>query len=425
MNAAVLRCAVCRAELGADAVWPWRCPNAPAGASAHVLWRVAHLRPLRPVDDPNPFVAFDSALVWSALADARGINIDDRRVLVRELDDAVTKIDGTGFLVTPFFRSGRLSHALGFAAEGGVWVKDDTVNVSGSHKARHLMTILLHLLACERLGITSPYERVPLAIASCGNAALAAATLAAAARWPLSVYVPPHGDPWVLERLIALGAEVVLCNRRSNDPPGDPCVHRFREAVAEGAVPFSVQGTENALCLDGGRTIGWEITEVLGAHVDRVFVQVGGGALATSTGLAFADAGVHPRFHAVQTEGCAPLDRAWQKAGSLPSDVLGARWREFMWPWESKPRSAATGILDDETYDWIGVVQALRDSGGSSIVAPEALVSEANKLARSTTEIDVDATGTAGLAGLLAVRDKVADDERVVVLFTGRRRGGV
>jgi threonine synthase len=425
VNAAVLRCAVCRAELGADAVWPWRCPNAPVGESAHVLWRVAQLKPLRPVDDPNPFVAFDSSLVWSALADARGMNIDARRMLVRELDDAVATIDGTGFRVTPFFRSGRLSRALGFADEGGVWVKDDTVNVSGSHKARHLMTILLHLLACERLGITPPAERAPLAIASCGNAALAAATLAAAATWPLSVFVPTHGDPWVLERLIALGAEVVLCNRRSNDPPGDPCVHRFRQAVAEGAIPFSVQGTENALCLDGGRTIGWEVTEVLGAHIDRVFVQVGGGALATSVGLAFADAGVHPRLHAVQTEGCAPLDRAWQKAGSLAPDVLGARWRDFMWPWETEPRSAASGILDDETYDWLGIVQALRDSGGSSIVATETLVSDAHELAQSTTNIDVDPTGTAGLAGLLAVRDEVADDERVVVLFTGRRRGGV
>ncbi|MEP6661982.1 MAG: PLP-dependent lyase/thiolase [Acidimicrobiales bacterium] len=424
MNAAVLRCAVCRATLGADAVWPWRCPNAPEGDSAHVLWRVAQLKPFRPVDDPNPFVAFDSALVWSTLAEARGMDIEARRALVREVDDAVAAVDGTGFRVTPFFRSGRLSSALGFAADGGVWVKDDTVNISGSHKARHLMTILLHLIACERLGIAPASERVRLAIASCGNAALAAATLAAAARWPLSVYVPTQGDPWVLERLIALGAEVVMCARQPTDPPGDPGVRRFREAVADGAIPFSVQGTENALCLDGGRTIGWEITEILGAHIDRVFVQVGGGALAASAGLAFADAGVHPRLHAVQTEGCAPLDRAWQRAGSLTPEVLGATWRDFMWPWETEPRSAATGILDDETYDWLGIVQGLRDSGGASIVAKEALVIEANELARSTTEIDVDPTGTAGLAGLLAVRDQVADDECVVVLFTGRQRGG-
>jgi threonine synthase len=60
--------------------------------------------------------------------------------------------------------------------------------VGGSQKARHLFTILLHLLAAERLGQLP--ERPPLAIASCGNAALAAATLAAAADWPIDVYVP-------------------------------------------------------------------------------------------------------------------------------------------------------------------------------------------------------------------------------------------
>ena len=94
-----------------------------------------------------------------------------------------------------------------------------------------------------------------------------------------------------------------------------------------------------------------------------------------------------------------------------------------MRPWEQEPASAASGILDDETYDWVGVADALAVSGGSPVVVPEALVLEANELGRRTTGIDVDHTGTAGLAGLLAVREHVADDERVVVLFTGRERG--
>ena len=47
----------------------------------------------------------------------------------------------------------------------------------------------------------------------------------------------------------------------SDDPPGDPAMLRFREAVAAGAIPFTVQGPENALALDGGRTLGWEIAE--------------------------------------------------------------------------------------------------------------------------------------------------------------------
>jgi hypothetical protein len=67
---------------------------------------------------------------------------------------------------------------------------------------------------------------------------------------------------------------------------------RFREARDAGAIPFSVQGPENALCLDGGRTLGWEIADrITRGHADvahagrwRAFVQVGGGAFAASVG---------------------------------------------------------------------------------------------------------------------------------------------
>jgi threonine dehydratase len=38
------------------------------------------------------------------------------------------------------------------------------------------------------------------------------------------------------------------------------------------------------------------------------------------------------------------------------------------------------------------------------------------------TNIDVSPTGAAGLAGLLAIRQEIADDERVIVIFSGVRR---
>jgi threonine synthase len=238
--------------------------------------------------------------------------------------------------------------------------------------------------------------------------------------WPLRVFVPPSADPAVLARLGALGADVVTCPRLDTDPPGDPCVHRFREAVAAGAVPFGVQGPENALCLDGGATLGFEIYEGLGHWVDRVFVQVGGGALVTGVGDGLRIGGVHPRIHAVQAAGCAPLARAWERAGALGGPP-GAHWGDCMWPWEHEPRSAAGGILDDETYDWLGALDAMRGSGGTPVVSPEADVLAANELARTHTAIDADHTGTAGLAGLLTARAEVHDDERVVVVFSGAR----
>jgi threonine synthase len=271
-------------------------------------------------------------------------------------------------------------------------------------------------------------DRPPLAIASCGNAAYAAATLAAAVKWPLRVFVPPSADSVVLARLRELRAEVVECPRRSSDPAGDPCIHRFREAVVDGAIPFTVQGTENAWCLDGGRTIGWEMARHFEEHVDgppldRLFIQVGAGTFAACTVAGFCMSGVMPRLHAVQTDSCAPLARAWDAArrfGELSS--AAAHWSECMWPWEHVGQSAADGILDDETYDWIPVVRAMGDGNGSPIVASEPQVLRANELGVSTTGIDASFTGTAGLAGLLSARGEVDSSERVAVVFSGVRR---
>jgi threonine synthase len=289
------------------------------------------------------------------------------------------------------------------------------------------MGVLLHLVAAERCGLRSERDRPRLAIASCGNAALAAATLAAAVSWALDVHVPPNADPRVLARLDGLGATVVTCPRRAGDPPGDPCILRLREAVDAGAIPFSVQGPENALCLDGGRTLAWELAAQPGGdQLDRVLVQVGGGALATAVGDGLRELQLAPptRLHAVQTEGCAPLARAWSCAEAVGLRNAARHWGDCMRPWESEPMSAASGILDAETYDWLGVVAAMAATGGGPVVTSEADVLAANDLAARTTAIGADHTGTAGLAGLRTLRPSIGDSERVAVLFTGAFRDG-
>jgi threonine synthase len=424
-TAAGLRCATCATFVDIAAPLSWRCPRATDSDRRHVLQFVQEPALLRAGEDPDPLLAFADRLAWRTFASANGLPPDAADALTRRLGDAVADVDGRRFERTPLTHHERLSAALGFVSPGGVWVKDETRNVAGSHKARHLASPALHLLAAEELALV-PWtpggpDRPPLAIASCGNAALAAATLAAAMRWPIEVFVPAWANRHVTKRLAELGAGLVECPRRDGDPRGDPCVHRFRAAVAGGAIPFAVQGPENAWSLDSGRTIGWEIAADLAAHgappADRLFVQVGGGALATCALEGMADGGIPPRLHPVQTAGCAPLARAWERCGG--AGEAAARWAECMSPWETEPVSAATGILDDETYDWVGVAEAMARSGGSPIVVEESAVLAANELGRSTTGIDVDHTGTAGLAGLLAVREQVADDERIVVLFTG------
>jgi threonine synthase len=95
-----------------------------------------------------------------------------------------------------------------------------------------------------------------------------------------------------------------------------------------------------------------------------------------------------------------------------------------MWPWEEAPHSVAHGILDDETYDWLAVVRAMLETGGSAVVVDEDTLRDACDLGFETTGIPADHTGTSGLAGLVALRrdGSVGDDDRVAVLCTGIRR---
>ncbi len=417
------RCATCGAETDIATPLPFRCPNATVDDPRHVLQIVSRAAPREPtaVDEPTPtdqtFITYDRDLAWAAFAEAHGMDTVSRRALVESLDAAVRAVGNAGFAPTPFARSAALSNAFDMSAAGGVWVKDETHGVGGSQKARFLFSILLHLRAAEDLGLLG--ERAPLAIASCGNAALAAATLAKAADWPIDVYVPTWMTDGFGDVLGQLGARIHRCERRPADPPGDPAMLRFRDAVAAGALPFTVQGPENALCLDGGRTLGWEICDQAPhTDFDRVVIQVGGGAFAAAVGAALQSRRRPGRLFAVQTEGCAPFERAWRRAEGIEHPAR--KWADIMTPWHH-PASLADGIVDDETYDWVGVLDAVRASSGCPVVVTEQHIAAAHQLANDAG-FDVSPTGSAGLAGVVALRDDIKPDENIVVVMSGITR---
>jgi len=414
-------------------MYPFRCECSGSDDVDHVMeHRVAADAVLDRDDDDNPFVRYRECLyAWHA-ARARGMSDSAFVDLVRRLDDRIAAVDGHGFRATPCSRAATLGERTGLE----VWVKDETGNVAGSHKARHLMGILLYLTVVETPDRPPMAPLAPLAIASCGNAALAAAVLARAASRALQVFVPPDAELAVLERLHALGATVVACTRVPGER-GDPCVRRFHEALAAGTLAFCCQGNENGLAIDGAQTLVFEMLGSDAPPLDDVVVQVGGGALASACMQAYARAvaaGVMaraPRVHTVQTQGAAPLRRAWtlvqqRAANTMASaeNALGyaaAHRSAFMWPWEEVPQSVATGILDDETYVWRAVLRGMVATGGTTIVVDEQTLVQANRMALETTGIAVSHTGSAGLAGLLQLRREgvIAAGARVGVLFTG------
>ncbi|MEW6059789.1 MAG: PLP-dependent lyase/thiolase [Actinomycetota bacterium] len=440
--ATMVVCSGCGHRAPDEEPFPFVCANATSSDDVdHVMVRELDPTRVRFPDDhePNPFVRYRELFHSYHMGLAHGMSDADHVELVDELDEAVAGVDGRGFEVTPFGPSEALSKRLGC----DVWVKDETGNVSGTHKARHLMGLMVHIRVAERVGL-GPAGRADLAIASCGNAALAAAVVAQAGGRTLRVFVPTWADPGVLARLEALDAKVTVSPRRGG-VPGDPTYHALRIAVAEGAVPFTCQGSDNGLTIEGGETLGYEMVSELarvGGGLDRLLVQVGGGALASSCIRAFEDAALLevpvslPRIHAVQTVGAHPLERAYarvrRRAGRdvAPSTAVEAmayaraHRSEFMWPWEREPKSVAHGILDDETYDWAAVVGGMLATDGSPVLVSEETLMEANDLAHETTGVDVDHTGSAGLAGLLDLsrRGEIGRDERVAVLFTGVRR---
>ena len=97
---------------------------------------------------------------------------------------------------------------------------------------------------------------------------------------------------------------------------------------------------------------------------------------------------------------------------------------QFMWPWEEPPHSVASGILDDETYDWLAVLRGVAATGGSTVVVDEVTLERAHRLVRETTAVRPSHTGSAGLAGLLQLQRQgvVAPGARVGVLLTGVQR---
>jgi len=407
------------------------------------------------------------------------LNVDFEAIL-KNFDKGLINIGEPGFIETPV-----VALENSDIINGKLIIKDETNNVTGSHKARHLMGNILYIEVLVRAGILKTKPR--LAVYSCGNAGLGAAAVAKAANYDLDVFIPPNLNKSVTDKLEKYRANIVTCRRMENES-GDPCYNRFQEALAEGSVPFSCSGPDNWPNIEGGQTLCLELMSQLNTEKiipDSIVIQVGGGALASSAIKTLEELLQNhsidqlPTVYAVQTEGGFPLVRAYyllirqialangfkcsfkfqKQNDSISSDSENNKVLDYfrhnqneikeitsfikenysspmvqnlltksvnnmnsvMWSWEVEPHSIAHGILDDITYDWYKIIQGLFKSGGIPVVVNEPRLIDANEIAHRLTDINVDPTGSSGLAGLMELISLgyINKSDNSVVFFTG------
>jgi len=439
----MLICYGCKAEVDASERLIFACPNVETLPEIdHVLAPVGLIN--EDVEFPldghtNPFIRYRDFLYPYRLAMEKGLSDENYCAMVEKMDTALIEVDGVGFHETPLTWSRRLD----------CFIKSEAHSVGQSHKARHLFEVMLYLkvLAATSPEISDDITSRRLAVASCGNAGLAAATIAAAAKWPIDVYVPPNASPAVIAQLKKLKADVQLCHRKEGQD-GDPCMEALNAAVTAGSIPFSVQGNANGLVVEGSCTILFEIIAALKRdhgidQLGAIYTQVGGGAFGSGIVHALRKAvsrGIIPHmpvFNTVQTEGGHPLHRAHQKMvdnletldpakenrAKAISEAVSSR-SKYMYAWED-PHSIAHGLLDDETYDWANLCDGMLQTGGDSIVVGDERVCEATEIGHIELGVNCCHTGATGLAGLLEQKANGSfktTGGACVAIFTGLNR---
>ena len=303
---------------------------------------------------------------------------------------------GEGF--TPLVRATRLGEAVGFDK---LFIKDEGVNPTGSFKARGLGVAVSR---AYELGITA------LSIPSAGNAAGAMSAYAALAGIPAHVFMPRDVPPPFVAECRALGAEVTLVDGLITDAGRVAAeeVRRFNR--------FDVSTLKEPYRLEGKKTMGYEIAEQMGwALPDVIIYPTGGGTGLIGMWKGFDEmeklgwiGPERPRMVTVQSDGCAPMVRAFEQG------------TEFAEPWQGA-KTIADGLRVPAAVGDFLILRTLRESNGTAVaVADEELMDAANLIGR-TQGMFTCPEAAAPLAAFQHLRRQgwIAGDESVVLFSTG------
>lgn len=303
---------------------------------------------------------------------------------------------GEGF--TPLHHAARLGEKLGFAR---LYIKDEGLNPTGSFKARGLAVAVSK---ARELGIKQ------VSIPTAGNAGGAMSAYAALAGMEAYVFMPRDVPKPFINECRALGAKVTLIDGLITDCGQAAAL----EAARYGR--FDLSTLKEPYRIEGKKTMGYELAEQLGWKLpDVIIYPTGGGTGLVGMWKAFAEMErlgwideKRPRMVTVQSQGCAPIVKAFKEG------------KEFAEPWPGAA-TLADGLRVPAAVGDLLILRALRESKGTAVaVADEEIMAAAN-LMGSAQGIFAAPEGGATLAGFIALRNKgwIDDNEQVVLFNTG------
>jgi len=299
---------------------------------------------------------------------------------------------------TPLLAVPRIGARLGLPA---TLVKDESVNPTGSFKARGLAAAVTRAAAGGARAFTLP---------TAGNAGVAAAAYGARAGIPVRVYAPRTTPPMILGQITAFGADLHLLDGHIGD-----CGKASRAYAAEsGALDLST--LREPYRIEGKKTLGLELAEALGWTLpDAIIYPTGGGTGLIGMWKVFQElrdagwvSGALPRMYTVQAAGCAPVVRAFE-SGADHAD-----------PWQG-PETVASGLRVPGPLGDRLMLRALRESGGGAVAVSDAALMEEARQGSRLEGIDFAPEGGAAIAAARSLRESgvLREADRVVLFNTG------
>ena len=372
-----LECGLCGEQLEADRLWNL-CPK--CGKPLLARYDLDGAR---------------AALTREALS-RRAATMWRYRELLPVRDDAFELCLGEGF--TPLLRATRLERETG---HGPLYVKDEGLNPTGSFKARGLSAAVSRAF---ELGVRS------VSIPTAGNAGCAMSAYAALGGLEAHVFMPADVPKPFINECRVLGARVTLIDGLITD-----CGKAAREGIEKHG-RFDVSTLKEPYRIEGKKTMGYEVAEQMGWQLpDVIIYPTGGGTGLVGMWKAFAEmeklgwiGPKRPRMVTVQSDGCAPMVKAFREG------------KEFAEPWPNA-RTIADGMRVPAAVGDFLILRALGESQGTAVAVPDAEILDATYRLGKTTGIWPAPEGGATLAALLRLKKDgwVRDGESVVLFNTG------